>query len=113
MCHVGAEICDHVADFLFRLWRIDGMQRQLRPGGYPTGSLEVLMRNKMAIKGGSPSTSVGHREERDLMPSRPHQVHDFKQVGFGPAELEVVLVAVQDPHRSPFRIRASLHVSVK
>jgi hypothetical protein len=102
MGNVRVEFRDHLANFFSGLGRIDGVQSQARLRGQVLTALEVGVGNKMVVVGRGLSTLVGHGEQRDFVSPRAHQFHGLKQVGFGPAEPEVVLVAIQDSHGSLF-----------
>src|SRR5438034_1975205 len=62
------------------------------------GLLEVRERHEVVIVGGGLPARIRHREQCDLVSTRAHQLDGFKQIRFGSAEPEVVLVAVQDFH---------------
>lgn len=101
---VRTKIRDNFSDLSSGCGRIDGMHTQTYAASHGLVPLEIDVWNKMTVVGGGWPALVGHGEQRDFVPPRAHQFHAFKQVGFGPAEPEVVLVAVQNSHGSLFLV---------
>lgn len=96
--NVRSEVFNHVCDLLAGFGRVNGMECQTGLGGQTAALLEIRKRNEVAVISGCWSAFIRHREQCDLVSSSPHEFDGFKQVCFGPAEAEVVLVAVQDSH---------------
>ena len=108
---IWAKVGDHLPDFAARLGGVDCVKRQSRLGYDRPMRLEICVRHKVVIVISSLAARIGHRKQSYLMTPPPHQFHGFEQVSFGPAKPEVVLVAVENPHRSTFRtLWAAVHV---
>jgi hypothetical protein len=97
---VGLEVVDHPRYPLARFNRIDRAKCQLSFSRKASAPLEISEWDKVAVVGRHRTAVVRHGKQGDLMTSRPHQFHGVKQVCFGPAEAEVVLVAIQNSHEN-------------
>lgn len=76
------------------------MQCELGFSHEACGLFEISEGNKVAVVWRLRTAIIGHGKQGRFVAPRPHHFHGFKQVCFGPAEPEVVFVAVQDSHEN-------------
>jgi hypothetical protein len=95
----GAKVDEHGPHSLSSLKGIDCAHGAVS-FGWQARAFKIRHSNKVPAEFRTEFACVFRRKQTDFMPLRAHQLHRFKQVRFGPAEPVVVLVAVQDPHKS-------------
>ena len=100
MGNVGLELVNHPPNALACFRGIDRVQCEAAFSCEAGALFEIGKRNKVPVEWRRRATIIGHGKQGGLVAARPHYLHGFKQVCFGPAEPEVVLVAVQDAHEN-------------
>ena len=100
VCDVRLKLTNYSCDSLASLDRIDRVQSESRLRNNGARLLEISKRYEVLIVIRSRASRVRHGEQCDLVSSRPHRFHGVKQICFCAAKPEVVLVAVENSHKS-------------